>query len=135
MRAGSWRTKPVSKTFVLRVIPVAKPRMTQRDKWAKRPAVLRYFAFADAFRAEAQRVGFVLPDFGAAFTFYLPIPSSWSAKKKREMEGKPHQSRPDLDNLAKSAADALKGEDSTIWQYNGLTKLWSSDPRIEVVVS
>jgi uncharacterized cupin superfamily protein len=31
--------------------PVGKPRMTQRDKWAKRPAVLRYREWADRARA------------------------------------------------------------------------------------
>ena len=32
------------------IIPLGKPRMTQRDKWAKRPAVLRYRAFKDECR-------------------------------------------------------------------------------------
>ena len=32
------------------VTPVSKPRMTQRDKWKKRPCVLRYRAYCDALR-------------------------------------------------------------------------------------
>lgn len=34
------------------IVPVPKPRMTQRDKWQKRPAVMRYRAFCDEVRAK-----------------------------------------------------------------------------------
>ncbi|HHE6457291.1 TPA: RusA family crossover junction endodeoxyribonuclease, partial [Proteus mirabilis] len=32
---------------VFNIEPVPKPRMTQADKWKKRPPVLKYFAFKD----------------------------------------------------------------------------------------
>ena len=51
------------------------------------------------------------------------MPKSWSKKKKAEMDGKPHQSRPDLDNMVKSL-DALVAEDSGIWDLSA-KKFWS----------
>lgn len=40
---------------VFDICPLPKPRMTQRDRWAKRPAVLRYRAFCDEVRLRAWR--------------------------------------------------------------------------------
>ena len=36
---------------IFRVTPIGKPRMTQRDRWKKRPPVVRYHAFKDQLRA------------------------------------------------------------------------------------
>jgi len=36
--------------MIYNINPVPKPRMTQSDKWKKRPPVLRYFAFKDECR-------------------------------------------------------------------------------------
>lgn len=36
--------------FEYPILPVPKPRMTQRDVWQKRPVVLRYRKFCDAVR-------------------------------------------------------------------------------------
>lgn len=79
--------------------PVPKPRMTQRDAWKKRPVVVKYHAFCDEMRANH----FTLPESGAHLTFVIPMPKSWSKKKRIEMNGKPHQQRPDVDNLIKAA--------------------------------
>ena len=81
--------------------------MTQRDKWKKRPSVLRYRAFCDEVRAR----GVVIPEY-PAFRFVLPMPKSWSQKKQAEMDGTPHKQRPDLDNLVKALFDAVYAEDA-----------------------
>ena len=109
------------------ITPVGKPRMTQRDKWAKRPAVLRYRAFKDEVRA--RRV--ILPTDGAMVTFCLPMPKSWSQKKRREMDGEPHRQKPDLDNLVKALGDACYEDDSTIHMI-AARKVWGVDGSIEV---
>ena len=36
--------------MILEVAPFAKPRMTQRDRWAKRQIVKDYFAFRDTVK-------------------------------------------------------------------------------------
>lgn len=76
-----------------------------------------------------------LPDAGLHLIFYLPMPKSWNAKKRREHDGQPHQQkrRNDWDNLAKAFCDALWEEDGSIWDCR-VTSFWSSEPRIEVML-
>ena len=103
------------------ITPVSKPRMTRRDKWAKRPAVLRYWAFAEELNLKMPGL---IDLNGYTLTFGLPMPKSWSKKKKERMAGKPHTQRPDIDNLCKSVLDALYLEDSHIHDI-ALKKVWS----------
>lgn len=102
------------------ITPVAKPRMTRSDKWKKRPCVLAYRAFKDECRLK----GVMLNNSAVHITFYLPMPKSWSKKKKELHNGRKHQQRPDLDNIAKALADALFIEDSHIWDER-ITKRWA----------
>lgn|SRR3990167_923844 len=96
------------------ITPVAKPRMVRSDKWAKRPAVLRYWAFADELRLKYPKP---LPE-AVQIAFYLPMPDSWSEKKKVLMNGKPHKQKPDLDNLVKATLDSLSKQDSNIYRIH-----------------
>lgn len=105
--------------------PEPKPRMTRSDKWNKRDCVLRYRAYCDEVRARKV----YLPEHGARVTFILPMPKSWSAKKKTAMAGTPHQQKPDNDNLLKALCDALYADDSGIWDVR-ITKLWGYDGEI-----
>jgi len=101
------------------ITPMGKPRMTRADKWKKRPEVLRYRAFCDHVRL----LGVELPEAGAHITFILPMPPSWSKKKRQEMAGKPHQQKPDKDNLEKALMDAIYADDAHIWDSR-VTKRW-----------
>ena len=73
------------------ITPVAKPRMTQQDKWTDpppryrgkewpRPSVRKYRQFENLVIANKVE----LPQDGAHVIFRLPMPSSWSKKKKKE---------------------------------------------------
>jgi len=110
------------------ITPVAKPRQTRADKWKKRPPVMRYRAFADEVRLK-------LPsDINLNYkriVFYMPMPKSWSKKKKADMEGHGHRQRPDIDNLAKSLFDALYADDSHIYSVS-LAKFWAYEGAIEI---
>lgn len=114
------------------VTPVGKPRMTKRDRWAQRPAVVRYWAYCDAMRAYAEQEGFEPKEAGMALTFYLPMPTSWSKKKKEAMNGQPHQQKPDVDNLVKAFLDALLGDDAKVWHLAGVQKRWAYEGAIVV---
>lgn len=109
------------------ILPVPKPRMTQRDRWAKRPAVLRYRAFCDEVRA----AGVELYPCGTHVTFIIPMPASWSKRKRAEMDGQPHQQKPDWDNLAKALCDAVYDDDAHIWDMR-VSKLWGKEGAIEI---
>lgn len=111
------------------ITPVPKPRMTQRDSWAKRPAVTRYYTFCDELRlAHPQPLAEVL-----LLTFYIKVPKSWSKKQKAAMLGKPHQQRPDIDNLSKAVMDALCEDDSYIYALHA-EKFWADEPGIDIDV-
>ena len=97
--------------ITMTINPMAKPRMTRRDKWAHRPVVDRYFAFCEELRL---RWGNNKVPEAIDIAFTIPMPDSWSKKKREEMQGKPHQQRPDLDNYIKSYQDALLVEDGYI---------------------
>lgn len=120
--------------ITLPVVPVPKPRMTQADKWKKRPAVLRYRDFCDQLRAAAEDLGFTVPEAGMGLSFRIPMPDSWSKKKRAAMEGTPHQQRPDVDNLVKAVLDALLPEDSRVWHLSGIEKRWAAVGCIDVFV-
>lgn len=113
------------KTYV--ITPIPKPRMTQRDRWAQRPPVLRYRAFCDEVRLK----GVSLPECGWHVTFVLPMPQSWSKKKRAAMAGKPHQQKPDADNLLKALMDAIYKDDCAIWDVR-VTKLWGEAGLINI---
>ncbi len=104
------------------VTPVPKPRMTQRDKWAKRKCVAEYYTYKDEIKKHLKPEDF--PVSGAHVTFFLPMPKSWSKKKKDRHYLKPHQKRPDVDNLAKGLLDALYSEDAHIYDIR-VSKYWA----------
>ncbi len=101
------------------ITPVPKPRMTRADRWKKRPCTERYWAFKD----EVRRLKIEVPESGSHIIFVIAMPKSWSKKKKHEFDGKPHQQRPDKDNLEKALLDAIFDEDCQIWDSR-VTKVW-----------
>jgi len=107
------------------ITPVAKPRQTQSDVWKKRPCVMQYRAFAD----HARLLNIQIPESKYWIIFVLPMPKNWSKKKKKEMDGKPHQNQPDKDNLEKALFDALFKNDSHIWDGR-TTKIWGYEGKI-----
>jgi Holliday junction resolvase RusA-like endonuclease len=110
---------------IYNVTPNTKPRMTRRDKWAKRPCVLKYFSFKDDVRAAKIE----LPD-SYHVIFVMPMPK-WTKKKRIEMNGKPHRQTPDKDNLEKALLDALYDDDSHVWDGR-ITKIWGENGQIIV---
>lgn len=103
--------------------------MTRRDTWASnkvRPAVQRWRAFKD----RAAALGITVQD-GDAIAFVLPMPASWSAKKRLAHVGLPHRSKPDLDNLLGGLFDAtMPGGDQHIAELGNVAKLWGESGRI-----
>lgn len=99
--------------------PVSKPRMNRGDKWKKRKCVLKYWAFKDEVRAKKLK----LPVCNYHVTFIVPMPKSWTKKKRSEMDGEGHQQKPDKDNFEKALLDSVFDEDSIVWDGR-VTKRW-----------
>lgn len=114
--------------MIYNVIPMGAVRMNKADAWKKRPVVLRYFRFKDDLRASGLNT---IPE-GGKIIFRLPMPASWSGKRKREADGKPHTQKPDLDNMLKAVLDTIYEEDCHIWNIGGLEKYWAYEGSIEI---
>lgn len=112
------------------------PRDKLRPSGLKRLLRLeKYNNYKIDLLAEAKRKNFTVPAHGFSVTFYMPVPKSWSQKKKKKHHGFLCQSRPDLDNLLKSFFDSLVSEDKYICQYSAC-KRWVDFPNgwIEVII-
>lgn len=108
------------------ITPCACPRMTSADRWNKRPIVQKYFAFRNHLRYQANLKSLeTIPGTLNSLVFYLPMPQSWSKKKKEQMRGQPHQQTPDLDNLCKGFLDGLCSQDQHIHCIESMKKIWS----------
>lgn len=121
--------------YVFDVVPVGGVRMTQSDKWKtnpnhpdpkkrQRPEVTRYFAFKNAIRQQADQMGFELQGF-LEIIFCVPMPSSWSNKKKNQMNRMPVKVKPDVDNYLKGFMDAMKKEDGFVWKVKEMDKRYA----------
>jgi Holliday junction resolvase RusA-like endonuclease len=56
--------------------------------------------------------------------YLIPMPNSWSAKKKEQMNGLPCLTKPDTDNITKAVKDALRKDDGDIW-WERAEKRWA----------
>ena len=105
--------------------PLPKPRMTRADRWKKRPCVIRYWEYKTELQAKLDICGIEIDDV-IKVEFGVPMPKSWSKKKNKEMDQKPNQQIPDVDNLMKGLMDALFQEDSHIHTIHA-KKVWSNN--------
>lgn len=118
----------------LDIDPATKPRMTRRDKWLNPPrdAVAKYWLFKDELNALCLKYNYVVK-VPLSLIFVIPMPQSWSAKKREKMCGEAHEQTPDLDNLIKAFKDALCKNDSFVHTYGGMKKVWGYEGAILIV--
>lgn len=108
---------------------MAKPRMTQSDKWNLRPPVVRYRAYCDHLRLLAGM--WKVPSGGITVVFRIPMPRKWRKREREVRKGQPHQQKPDIDNLLKGFLDALCECDAHIYDVRAM-KCWDERGAIEV---
>ena len=120
--------------YLFDVIPMGAVRMTVSDKWKTNPkhpdpkkrqrkAVASYFAFKTLITLQASLMHFEITDYLDA-VYFIPMPDSWSNKKKEANNGMPCLSKPDTDNITKAVKDALLKEDSAVW-WERAEKRWA----------
>lgn len=128
---------PVSERKLIRFTipgePVSAPRMTQQDKWMKRPCVVRYREWSN----EAKRIAGDLPDpsriESLSWSAYFEPSESWPKKKRVASVGTLHRFKPDRDNLDKAVLDSLFKNDAAIAR-GSISKWWDWTPRLEVEI-
>lgn len=110
------------------------PRMTQRDRWAKRERVERYHAIRDGLRASVPEHirGRLGECYRLDWVVWVPMPETWSKRKRAAMAGGWHRAgRLDRDNLDKTVLDALFEQDGGVacgligkrWAVDGVSKV------------
>ena len=110
----------------INTMPMGAVRMSKSDTWKtdpnhpnilkrQRDVVRRYFEYKNSVTKACNENNYVLGD-TLNVVFYLPMPKSWSEKKRKAHQFQPHKSKPDLDNLVKAVMDALKKQDSDVYQ-------------------
>lgn len=73
------------------------PRDKLRPEGLRRlQRIERYNNYKVELLAEAKRKRFELPASGLSVTFFMPMPKTWSKKKKKAHHGLLCQSRPDI---------------------------------------
>lgn len=122
-----------TKQFTITGDPIGAPRMTRRDRWAKRPCVLRYFAWRDRAKKAAGELPPVESITHVELIAYFSPPSSWSRKRKAAAIGKPHRQKPDIDNVTKCLLDSVFPEDCGIHSISA-TKVWDVIERVECFI-
>lgn len=122
------------KYYIFDVIPMGAVRMTKSDVWKTNPnhidpmrrqrtAVTKYFAFKTLLQTQANQLKYVLGKTIDA-VYLVPMPDSWSKKKKESMNGMPCLTKPDTDNITKAVKDTLKKDDSDVW-WEKAEKRWA----------
>jgi Holliday junction resolvase RusA-like endonuclease len=116
------------------IIPMGAVRTTQKQKFVDERAK-RYLSYkqqiAWLIKQHIHRPSDnpILVD----VTFYMPIPSSWSGKKKERYNGQIHKSKPDIDNLIKGLFDSLNKiawkDDNLVYEVHS-KKVYSFNPGI-----
>lgn len=118
------------KRTIFEIDPMGKPRMVRSDIWAGRRCVSDYYAFKDKLvyqaRKKRYKIGNVLN-----IEFQIAMSSSWSDRKKKLQDGKPHLFKPDIDNLIKAFLDCLLDNDSKVWSVKA-EKRWGRKGKIVV---
>lgn len=118
--------------------PVGKPSWQKSDKWDPRENVVRYREWCDAAREAATGRQDTKIDAQTIYHIYifahLPMPESWSQKRKNACAGKIHRQKPDSDNITKAVKDALFDEDKFL-SGDTCEKFWCHEdeaPRVDV---
>lgn len=69
--------------------------------------LMKYLEYKESLREHGRSIGFIMPQDAFFMWFFMPMPKSWTKKKKAAMAFKLHKNKKDTDNLAKGLKDAL----------------------------
>jgi Holliday junction resolvase RusA-like endonuclease len=92
----------------------------------KRNRYRRYYDYKKALRLECQKQKLFPQTKNFWVKFYIPMPESWSKKKKNKLAFELHEQTPDNDNFCKAFFDSIfdKKDDKKISDYRA-SKFWA----------
>jgi len=109
------------------ITPCPAPRQVRKDIWDPSPSVQRYRAFKDEVRAQKVKISatpFVV--------FYMPMPDSWTGKRRDRYRMATHLTPPTLGDLLDGLFEAVFETDySHLAAVQGL-KFWADTGSILV---
>lgn len=76
----------------------------------------KYLNYKKDLRDYGEKVGFIMPQDAFFMWFFMPMPKTWTKKKKAAMAFKLHKNKKDTDNLSKAIKDALAPRKSNFVQ-------------------
>lgn len=89
----------------------SKPNFVRTKRYLE-----KYFQYKDDLAAHGEKIGFIMPQDAFFLWFFMPMPKSWTKKKKAVMAFKLHKNKKDTDNLSKAIKDALAPRKSNFVQ-------------------
>lgn len=84
-----------------------KTRTTRPNYTRQRKYLVGLIENKKAILEHAKSLNFVFPEDAFAIVVAMPMPKSWTKKKKRAMAYCKHKSKPDSDNIYKNITDAI----------------------------
>lgn len=121
------------KKYQQRIAEKSKNPGTPNNYINRKNRILKYWDYKRALKILAEEQKFVMPESEGWVKFYLPMPPSWSKKKKREMCFTLHKKKADKDNLEKGFLDSL-GEDKGIADSRSSKFWYDGTGHIEITV-
>jgi len=117
----------------IEIIPVSasRPRVTRRGVFYAKP----YNDFKKAFPLLLGAKKLLSGALGVYLDFTIPMPKSWSKKKKAEMIFSYHTQKADIDNYAKAVLDGMNGhfyEDDSQIAILHVVKRWGNIGSIDI---
>lgn len=114
------------------LVKIPEHRIRTKAKLNRRAQVLRYLNYKRSLKLEFLKHGLKINEVLEGVTFVMPMPPSWSKKKRDDHRGKKHQQVPDLDNLVKAFKDAILKRDEYVHTYNDIKKVWGDLGEINI---
>ena len=125
-------------TKSVKIIIEGKPLAQKRHKFG------RGFVYDPSKKDKQRIIPFIRQKIGSfltsdhvsvALAFYMPIPKSYSKKKKEilSLEDTPHTKKPDIDNMMKLYFDCFDFDDKIIYETRA-RKIYSPNPRVEIII-
>lgn len=119
----------------------ARPRFNTETGAAYDPQSTQKMGYKWIFAAQMREKGYKRlskQQLGMTLTSYIPIPKSWSQRKKNALLGHPAICKPDVDNSVKFYCDVLNGiayEDDAHISQLWTEKLYAKSPGVEITLT